>query len=143
MKSLQLLKNTCHLTRFALPICASGLINMISSFVAMLFVARLGKSELAAGGFNIYSHHDGGWRNILRCQHLNQPTGMLFFYALEQYSRWFILAFAGACVLGSIYGFLQGAWPYYLFFPRQAKRGGKLCSFCDTKRLISILKSPQ
>jgi len=32
----------------------------------------------------------------------------------EQRSRWFILAFAGACVLGSIYGFAQGAWPFGL-----------------------------
>jgi hypothetical protein len=39
-------------------------------------------------------------------------TAMLVFYALEARSRWFILAFAGACVLGSIYGFLQGAWPF-------------------------------
>lgn len=37
---------------------------------------------------------------------------MLLFYALEDRSRWFILSFAGACVLGSIYGFLQGAWPF-------------------------------
>jgi hypothetical protein len=33
-------------------------------------------------------------------------------YALETRSHWFILAFAGACALGSIYGFLQGAWPF-------------------------------
>ncbi|MGD0411414.1 MAG: hypothetical protein ABSC18_06895 [Verrucomicrobiota bacterium] len=39
-------------------------------------------------------------------------TAMLVFYALETRSRWFILAFAAACVLGSIYGFLQGAWPF-------------------------------
>ncbi len=41
-------------------------------------------------------------------------TAMLVTYALEGRSRWFILAFAGACVLGSIYGFLQGAWPFGL-----------------------------
>ena len=41
-------------------------------------------------------------------------TAMLVFYALEHRSHWFILAFAGACVLGSIYGFLQGAWPFGL-----------------------------
>ena len=41
-------------------------------------------------------------------------TAMLVFYALESRSPWFILAFAGACVLGSIYGFLQGAWPFGL-----------------------------
>jgi hypothetical protein len=39
---------------------------------------------------------------------------MLIFYALEARSRWFILAFAGACVFGSVYGFLQGAWPFGL-----------------------------
>ncbi|MDZ4775712.1 MAG: hypothetical protein SGJ23_02890 [Alphaproteobacteria bacterium] len=38
----------------------------------------------------------------------------LLFYALERRSTWFILAFAGACVLGSIYGFVQGAWPFGL-----------------------------
>ena len=41
-------------------------------------------------------------------------TAMLIFYALEERSPWFVLAFAGACVLGSIYGFLQGAWPFGL-----------------------------
>jgi hypothetical protein len=39
---------------------------------------------------------------------------MVICYALERRSRWLILAFAGACVLGSIYGFLQGAWPFGL-----------------------------
>jgi hypothetical protein len=41
-------------------------------------------------------------------------TAMLVFYALENRSPWFILAFAGACVLGSVYGFAQGAWPFGL-----------------------------
>ncbi len=39
-------------------------------------------------------------------------TAMLVFYALEKRSTWFILAFAAACLLGSLYGFLQGAWPF-------------------------------
>ena len=39
-------------------------------------------------------------------------TAMLIFYALEDHSPWFVLAFAGACTLASIYGFLQGAWPF-------------------------------
>jgi hypothetical protein len=39
-------------------------------------------------------------------------TAMLVCYALEDRSAWFILAFAGACTLASIYGFLQGAWPF-------------------------------
>ncbi len=41
-------------------------------------------------------------------------TAMLVTYALEGRSPWFILAFAIACLLGSIYGFLQGAWPFGL-----------------------------
>ena len=39
---------------------------------------------------------------------------MLLFYALEARSPWFVLLFAGACALGSAYGFLQGAWPFGL-----------------------------
>jgi len=39
-------------------------------------------------------------------------TAMLVTYALEERSLWFILAFAFACLLGSAYGFLQGAWPF-------------------------------
>ena len=39
-------------------------------------------------------------------------TAMLVFYAVEHRSPWFILAFAGACAMGSVYGFLQGAWPF-------------------------------
>jgi hypothetical protein len=41
-------------------------------------------------------------------------TAMLVTYALEKRGRWFILAFAGSCLLGSAYGFLQGAWPFGL-----------------------------
>ena len=41
-------------------------------------------------------------------------TAMLVCYALERRSPWFILAFAVACLLGSVYGFLQGAWPFGL-----------------------------
>ncbi len=39
-------------------------------------------------------------------------TLMLVFYAMENRSHWFVLAFAVACALGSLYGFLQGAWPF-------------------------------
>jgi hypothetical protein len=41
-------------------------------------------------------------------------TAMLVCYALESRSHWFVLAFAGACLMGSAYGFLQGAWPFGL-----------------------------
>jgi hypothetical protein len=36
-------------------------------------------------------------------------TAMQICYALEDRSAWFVLGFAGACALGSAYGFLQGA----------------------------------
>jgi hypothetical protein len=41
-------------------------------------------------------------------------SAMLVCYAFEDRSRWFILGFSLACVLGSVYGFLQGAWPFAL-----------------------------
>ena len=39
-------------------------------------------------------------------------TFMMTMYAFEARSRGFVLAFAGACALASVYGFLQGAWPF-------------------------------
>jgi hypothetical protein len=39
-------------------------------------------------------------------------TAMLVSYAMEKRSPWFILAFAASCLMGSAYGFLQGAWPF-------------------------------
>ena len=39
-------------------------------------------------------------------------TCMLVFYALEERSSRYILGFGGGCVLASVYGFLQGAWPF-------------------------------
>ena len=37
---------------------------------------------------------------------------MLVFYALESRSHVFVLGFAAACLASSLYGFLQGAWPF-------------------------------
>jgi hypothetical protein len=37
---------------------------------------------------------------------------MVACYAMESRHTGFILAFAASCVLASIYGFLQGAWPF-------------------------------
>jgi hypothetical protein len=68
-------------------------------------------------------------------------TAMLVFYALEKSSQWFVLAFAGSCVMASVYGFLQGAWPFglvegvwslvalrrwWLLFSRMSSEGGNL-----------------
>jgi len=52
--------------------------------------------------------------NVLTAFGLVAVTLMLVFYALERRSSWYTLAFAGACALGSAYGFLQGAWPFGL-----------------------------
>jgi hypothetical protein len=41
-------------------------------------------------------------------------SAMLVTYALEARSPWFVLLFAASCALGSVYGFLQGAWPFGL-----------------------------
>ena len=43
---------------------------------------------------------------------LGAVTAMLVFYALEDRSHWYVLAFAGSCLIASLYGFLQGAWPF-------------------------------
>jgi hypothetical protein len=45
---------------------------------------------------------------------LGAVTAMLVCYALENRDPAYVLAFAGACVLASIYGFAQGAWPFGL-----------------------------
>lgn len=66
----------------------------------------------------------------------------LVFYALEEHSHWCVLGFAGSCLLGSAYGFLQGAWPFGLveavwslvalrrwWLARRAGRGVQTTSF--------------
>jgi len=35
-------------------------------------------------------------------------------YALEARSNWWTLGFAVTCAMASVYGFLQGAWPFGL-----------------------------
>lgn len=59
-----------------------------------------GKGEVTVDGLTLFG--------------LFAVAAMLVSYAMEDRSRWFILAFAAACALGSIYGFLQGAWPFGL-----------------------------
>jgi len=39
-------------------------------------------------------------------------TFMMVMYALERRHPAFILAFAGGCLMSSVYGFLAGAWPF-------------------------------
>ena len=37
---------------------------------------------------------------------------MVVCYSLEDRARGYTLAFAAACLLASVYGFMQGAWPF-------------------------------
>ncbi len=39
-------------------------------------------------------------------------TAMLVCYGLEDRGPGWVLAFAACCALASVYGFLQGAWPF-------------------------------
>jgi hypothetical protein len=55
---------------------------------------------------------EAGEMDLLTTFGLFSVTAMVVFYAFEKRSRWCVLGFAVACVLGSIYGFLQGAWPF-------------------------------
>ena len=50
--------------------------------------------------------------NVLTLYGLFAVTAMLVFYALERRSNWFVLLFALSCLMASVYGFLQGAWPF-------------------------------
>jgi hypothetical protein len=50
--------------------------------------------------------------DILTAFGLFAVSAMLVCYALEDYSPWLVLAFAASCALGSVYGFMQGAWPF-------------------------------
>lgn len=50
--------------------------------------------------------------NALTAFGLFAVSTMLICYAYESRSHRWTLGFAVACLLGSIYGFLQGAWPF-------------------------------
>ena len=50
--------------------------------------------------------------NALSLFGLIAVSAMLVCYALEERGPLYSLAFGAACILGSIYGFLQGAWPF-------------------------------
>ena len=52
--------------------------------------------------------------NALSLFGLIAVSAMLVCYALEERGPLYSLAFGAACILGSIYGFLQGAWPFGL-----------------------------
>ncbi len=39
-------------------------------------------------------------------------SAMLLCYVMETRAHWWVLGFAACCALSSVYGFLQGAWPF-------------------------------
>jgi hypothetical protein len=59
-----------------------------------------------------FSYEDVGTVTPLTWFGLLAVGAMLVTYAFEDRSPWCILAFSVACLLGSAYGFLQGAWPF-------------------------------
>jgi hypothetical protein len=73
---------------------------------------RIGRPVLEPALFYNRGFNRGDILDALTAFGLFAVTAMLVFYALEKRSPWFILAFALACALGSVYGFLQGAWPF-------------------------------
>ena len=60
----------------------------------------------------VTTHEPPATMNGLTIFGLFAVTAMLVCYSLEDRRPVYTLAFAGACALGSIYGFLQGAWPF-------------------------------
>lgn len=62
--------------------------------------------------------HDGKFKGFamdaLSLFGLFAVSMMLATYALEERSAWYVFGFAMACGAGSVYGFLQGAWPFGL-----------------------------
>ena len=68
-------------------------------------------TELAMAAFDRRNEHNG-LMDALTLFGLVAVALMLITYACEERSPWFVLGFAVACALGSVYGFLQGAWPF-------------------------------
>ncbi len=68
-------------------------------------------SQLTMTAFDRRNAHDRPM-DALTLFGLVAVTLMLVTYAFEERSHWFVLGFAVACALGSVYGFLQGAWPF-------------------------------
>ena len=75
---------------------------------------------------------------------LTAVTAMLDFLCPEDLSPWFILAFAAACALASIYGFLQGAWPFGVVEAIWAARRGLPMATPDAIQIrIALLGTAQ
>ena len=72
------------------------------------YLGSFGKATCAAAAL-LYNRET---MTALNAFGLFAVTAMLIFYTLEKRSPWFIFAFAVACALASVYGFLQGAWPF-------------------------------
>jgi phosphatidylglycerophosphate synthase len=51
--------------------------------------------------------------NVLTAFGLFAVTAMVVCYALEHRHRFFTLLFAFSCLLGSVYGFLQGGFEFF------------------------------
>ena len=54
----------------------------------------------------------GRWMDALSLFGLAAVSFTLLCYARESGSHWWTFGFAIGCLFGSVYGFLQGAWPF-------------------------------
>jgi len=52
--------------------------------------------------------------DLLTCFGLFSVSLGLVFYALEPKSNWYVLGFAIACIMASVYGFMEETWPFGL-----------------------------
>jgi hypothetical protein len=83
---------------------------ILEAFCCLIYAE--GSAVIRSGNHEVAEKRPTPGMNPLTIFGLFAVTAMLIFYSLEHRNRWFILAFAGSCLLGSAYGFLQGAWPF-------------------------------
>lgn len=75
---------------------------------------RISRSEVPADKRWFFISRTLSGMNKLNAFGLFAVTAMVVCYAVEDRHHSFILIFAFSCILGSVYGFLQGAWPFGL-----------------------------
>lgn len=74
----------------------------------------ISRPEVPADKLRFFISRTLSGMNKLNAFGLFAVTAMVVCYALEHRHHSFILTFAFSCILGSVYGFLQGAWPFGL-----------------------------
>jgi hypothetical protein len=84
---------------------ASGTLSSLSSVATARHAIRVLMAKVIVGLQNV---------NRLTVFGIFAVVLMLICYSLEARANFFVFAFGIACLMGSVYGFLQGAWPFGL-----------------------------